>query len=58
MTKRFLPYLAEEFPTLPDFKQLNEADAWPATFKSDQHYLRAAIAGLEKELRQVHETVR
>ena len=58
MTKCFLPYLARQFSTLPDLRPLNQTDAWPETFRSDQDYLRAAIVGLEKELRQVHETVR
>ncbi|KAL8829026.1 MAG: hypothetical protein Q9191_002248 [Dirinaria sp. TL-2023a] len=58
MTECFLSYLAGQFPTLPDFSKLNQTDPWPATFKSDQEYLRAAIVSLEKELRQVYETIK
>lgn len=58
MTECFLSYLARQCPTLPDFSKLNQTDSWPATFKSDQEYLRAAIESLEKELRQVHETIK
>ena len=57
MMRRVLEYLSKEFPGLPDFRALEQADAWPSAFKKDQDYLRAAIAGLEKEVERVHETV-
>lgn len=55
--KRFLDYLAREFPGLPDFRPLDQTDAWPAAFKGDQDYLRREIASLEKGIERVHETV-
>ena len=58
MIKCFLDYLAREFPGLPDFRPLDQTDIWPSAFKRDQDYLRKVIASLEKEIEQVHETVR
>ena len=57
MNKRFLDYLAREFPGLPDFRPLDQTDIWPSAFKGDQDYLRRVIVSLEKEIEQVYETV-
>ncbi|KAI4208831.1 MAG: hypothetical protein LQ351_008160 [Letrouitia transgressa] len=58
MMKRFLDYLAREFPGLPDFKPLDQTDIWPSAFKGDQDYLRSVIVSLEKEVEQVYETIK
>ena len=58
MSKRFLEYLGSEIPTLPDSTPLDRTDTWPAMFKDDRDYLQTEISGLEKELDQMHKTVR
>ncbi|KAL6721534.1 hypothetical protein ACLMJK_000638 [Lecanora helva] len=58
MMKRFLDYLAREFPGLPDLMPLNQTDIWPSAFQEDQEYLRRVIGSLEKEVGQVYETIK